>query len=152
MKSQAKTVEAYLKGLREDERTAISKARQVILDNLPKGFEEVMSYGMIGYVVPHSKYPAGYHVNPRLPLPFMHLGAQKNGIAVYHMVIYAMPDLLQWFQKEYAKTVPTKLDMGKSCIRFKKLDTIPFDLIGKLVKKISVKKWIEAYEKATRRP
>jgi hypothetical protein len=113
---------------------------------LPKGFEETLNYGLIGYVVPHSIYPNGYHCNPKLPVPFMNIASQKNFIAVYHMGLYANPELLNWFVQEYPKHCNTKLDMGKSCIRFKKTNQIPFDLIAELSKKISVKEWIETYE------
>lgn len=118
----------------------------VIMKNLPKGFKETMSYGNIGYVVPHEIYPAGYHCDPKLPLPFMSIASQKNFIAFYHMGIYAEPKLLQWFQNEFAKQSTAKLDMGKSCTRFKKPEEIPLKLIGQLLKKISVKKWIAIYE------
>ena len=120
--------------------------RKVILKNLPKGFAEVMNYGMLGYVVPHALYPAGYHCDPKLPLPFMNIASQKNFIALYHMGIYADKKLLDWFTKEYPKHSKTKLDMGKSCIRFKKPDQIPFTLIGELASKLSPKEWIALYE------
>jgi hypothetical protein len=116
------------------------------LNNLPKGFEEQMSYGMLGYVVPHSIYPEGYHCNPKLPLPFMNIASQKNFIALYHMGIYAIPELLEWFTSEYPKHSSQKLDIGKSCIRFKKLDQIPFDLIAELAGKMTVEDWINCYE------
>lgn len=120
--------------------------RQTILENLPEGFEEVMSYGMIGYVVPHSIFPDGYHCDPKLPLPFMSIASQKNFIALYHMGIYASPDLLAWFQEEYPKHMKTKLDMGKSCIRFKKPDQLPYELIGQLVTKMTPQQWIDLYQ------
>ncbi len=120
--------------------------RQTILKNLPKGFEEGMGYGMLGYVVPHSRYPAGYHCDPKQPLPFVSLASQKNFIALYHMGLYMMPSLLHWFQEEYSKHSKKKLDMGKSCIRFKKADDIPYDLIGELMKKVSPDEWIACYE------
>lgn len=146
MTSKATTVAQYLKELPADRREAMTALHAVIMKNLPKGFKETISYGMIGYVVPHELYPAGYHCDPKLPLPFMNIASQKNFIAFYHMGIYAMPDLLQWYKAEFAKHSNAKLDMGKSCTRFKKPQDIPFDLIGKLVKKMSVKKWIEVYE------
>ena len=120
--------------------------RQTILENLPEGFEEVMSYGMIGYVVPHSIFPDGYHCDPKLPLPFMSIASQKNFIALYHMGIYASPELLSWFQAEYPKHMKTKLDMGKSCIRFKKPDQLPYELIGQLVTKMTPQQWIDLYQ------
>lgn len=147
MQSKAATPQEYLKNLPEDRRKAIEELRKVILENLPKGFKEVMSYGMLGYVVPHSVYPAGYHCNPKQPLPFMCIASQKNFIAFYHMGIYADKKLLDWFVSEYSKQSKTKLDMGKSCIRFKKPEQIPFKLIGELVRKMSAKEWIEIYEK-----
>ena len=146
MTSKATTPEQYLQELPEDRVEAITKLRQVINDNLPKGFNEEMSYGMIGYVVPHSIYPAGYHCTPSLPLPFMSFASQKNSVNFYHMGIYAKPDLLNWFISEYPKHSKTKLDMGKSCIRFKKMDQIPFELIGALVQKMTVEDWINCYE------
>jgi uncharacterized protein YdhG (YjbR/CyaY superfamily) len=148
MQSKATTVEAYLAELPEDRQKAIDKLRKVIRKNLPKGFQETIGYGMIGYVVPHSKYPAGYHCNPKDPLPFMNIASQKNFIAVYHMGVYANPKLLKWFQDAHAKASPKKLDMGKSCIRYKKTEDIPFELIGELASKITVDEWIECYEKA----
>lgn len=147
MQSKAKTVKDYLKELPPERKMTITKLRDVILKNLPKGFEEGMSYGMMGYYVPHSIYPAGYHCKPELPLPFAGMASQKNFIAFYHMGIYANPDLFKWFVTEFPKHSTAKLDMGKSCIRFKKPEHIPFELIGKLMKKISVKDWINLYEK-----
>lgn len=145
------TVKDYLEVIPEERKEAIHKLRDTILKNLPKGFEESFGYGMIGYVVPHSLYPAGYHCDPKQPLPFMGFASQKNFISFYHMGMYADPVLLQWFQDEYAKSVPGKLDMGKSCVRFKKIEQIPFALIGKLVKKMSVKNWVEVYERGLKR-
>ena len=147
MTSKATSIAQYLKQVPAAYKPAMEQLHAVIMKNLPKGFEARISYGMIGYVVPHEVYPPGYHADPKLPLPFMAIAAQKNNIAFYHMGIYAMPDLLQWYKDEYAKASKTKLDMGKSCTRFKKPQEIPFDLIGKLVKKVTVKKWIETYEK-----
>jgi len=151
MRSDAVTVEEYLDSLPDDRREAISSLRKVFKKNLPKGFKETMGYGMIGYVVPYSLYPAGYHCTPELPLPFMNIASQKNFIAVYHMGLYGDANLLQWFTDEYIKSVGKKPDMGKSCIRFKKPELIPFDLFGKLASKISPEKWIEMYEKMLKR-
>lgn len=120
MQSKATTPDDYIKELPPDRREAIMKLRQEILKNIPKGFEETMGYGMMGYVVPHSIYPAGYHCKPADPLPFANIASQKNFIAFYHMGIYTDPQLLDWFVKEYPKHTDAKLDMGKSCIRFKK--------------------------------
>lgn len=126
------------------------KLRSVIRKNLPKGFKEGMGYGMLGYSVPHSIYPAGYHCDPKQPLPFMSIASQKNFIAVYHMGIYAMPELYKWFVGAHAKASAKKLDMGKSCIRYKKPEDIPFELIGELASKLTPQDWINVYEKAFR--
>jgi uncharacterized protein YdhG (YjbR/CyaY superfamily) len=150
MQSKATTPEQYLSELPEDRKEAMLKLRNAIKENLPQGFEEVISYGMLGYVVPHSIYPSGYHCDPKLPLPFINLASQKNFIALYHMGIYAKKNLESWFVSEYPKHVKTKLDMGKSCIRFKKMDDIPFDFVGELAAKVSVEDWISIYEKAFR--
>lgn len=146
MQSKASTVDGYMDELPEDRKTAMSTLRKEIKKNIPKGFEEAMGYGMMGYNVPHSIYPAGYHCTPELPLPFMGIASQKNFIAVYHMGIYADPKLLQWFTEKYAKLGIGKLDMGKSCIRFKKPEKIPFELIGELASKMTVQQWIDMYE------
>jgi uncharacterized protein YdhG (YjbR/CyaY superfamily) len=151
MQSKATTPEQYLSALPEDRKETMLKIRNAIKENLPQGFEEVISYGMLGYVVPHSIYPSGYHCDPKLPLPFINLASQKNFIALYHMGIYANKNLETWFVSEYPKHVKSKLDMGKSCIRFKKMDDIPFDFIGELVAKVSVEDWISNYEKAFRK-
>lgn len=151
MQSKAKTVSQYLKELPADRKAAMVKLRQVIKKNLPKGFAEGMGYGMMGYDVPFSIYPAGYHCPPRQPLPFMGIASQKHFIALYHMGMYADPKLLKWFTTEYKKRVPGRLDMGKSCIRFKKLDQIPFELIGELAGKMTVADWIKLYEAALKR-
>ena len=151
MRSEAKTPEAYLAELPEDRRVAMSRLRDTIVSHLPKGFEEVMNYGMIGYVVPHSTYPDGYHCDPRQPLPFLNIASQKHYIAVYHSGIYADKATLDWFLREYPRYLSTKPDMGKSCIRFKKVDTIPYELIGQLCEKISVAEWIEIYEKQVKK-
>ena len=151
MTSDVKTPEQYLKELPADRRETISKLRESVLKNLPKGFKEAMGYGMLGYVVPHEIYPAGYHCDPKQPLPFVGMASQKNFIAFYHMGMYAKPELLQWFQTEYPKHTTAKLDMGKSCVRFKKPEQIPYKLIGELVKKMTVKDWIECYEKNFKR-
>jgi uncharacterized protein YdhG (YjbR/CyaY superfamily) len=148
MTSTATTVDQYINEAPEDRREALIKLRNIILENLPKGFQETISYGMIGYVVPHSIYPKGYHCTPELPLPFMSFASQKNSINFYHMGIYAMPELYDWFVSEYPKHSKQKLDIGKSCLRIKKPENIPFELIGELVKKVSVEKWIATYESA----
>lgn len=146
MQSKATSVKEYLEEVPDDRKEFFQKLRDTILANLPKGFQEEMNYGMIGYVVPLSLYPAGYHSTPNTPLPFVNIASQKNHIALYHMGLYSDPALLDWFVKEYAKHGTSKLDMGKSCIRFKKPEQIPFDLIGRLMKKISSAEWIKTYE------
>lgn len=151
MQSKATTVDQYLSEVPADRQAAMNKLRKVILKNLPKGFKETMGYGMMGYCVPHSIYPAGYHCNPKDPLPFMGMASQKNSINFYHMGIYADPKLLNWFTDEYVKAGVGKLDMGKSCVRFKKPENIPYALIGELCSKITVEKWIEMYEKNMKR-
>lgn len=148
MQSKAATVEEYLKELPKDRREVVSKLRKEIKSNLPKGFKEVMGYGMIGYVVPHERYPEGYHCHPDQPLPFMNLASQKNFIAVYHMGMYADKKLMDWFTKEYTKRGIGKLNMGKSCIRFTKPDKIPYTLIGELSSRITPDEWITYYERA----
>jgi Domain of unknown function (DU1801) len=147
MQSKATTVSEYLESLPEDRKKVMAALRKVIKLNLPKGFEEVMSYGMIGYVVPFKLYPDGYHCNPDTPLPFMSLASQKNFIALYHMGMYADEKLPQWFQDSWKKHSTKKLDMGKSCIRFKKPEDVPLELIGELVGKMTPKDWISQYEK-----
>ena len=148
MQSKATTPQQYLDELPEDRKEPIRKLRQQILNNMPKGIEETMNYGMLGYVIPHSVYPDGYHCNQKQPLPFMNLASQKSFVAVYSMTIYAKKDLLEWFTSEYAKRCKYKLDMGKSCIRFKRIDGIPYDLIGELTAKVSTEEWIQIYENA----
>ena len=146
MQIEASSPDQYFQLIPDVRKPAMNKLRQTILDNLPKGFEETISYGMIGYVVPHSVYPPGYHCDPKLPLPFIATASQKNFVAFYHMAIYADKSLYDWFVAEYSNHSKSKLDIGKSCIRFKKPDQIPFELIGQLVQKVSVEKWIDIYE------
>ncbi len=146
MTSDAKNPDEYINSLPDDRKVVMEKLRNVILNNLPKGFQEGMNYGMMGYYVPHTIYPKGYHCKPTDPLPFLGFASQKNSINLYHMGIYANKDLYDWFVAEYPKYASRKLDMGKSCIRFKKFEDIPFDLIGELVTKISVEDWIAMYE------
>ena len=146
MRSEATSPQQYLEELPEDRKEPISKLRRQILDNLPEGLEETMGYGMLGYVIPHSIYPEGYHCDTKLPLPFMNLASQKNFIGVYSMAIYAKKDVYDWFTSEYAKRCKYKLDMGKSCIRLKRMDDIPYELIGELTAKVSTEEWIQIYE------
>ena len=148
MKYESNTIEEYLNQVPEDRKDAIKKILDLMEKNLPEGFEAQINYSMPGYVVPHSLFPAGYHCDPKLPLPFINIASQKNFIALYHMGMYAKPELLQWFQEEYIKVVPTKLDMGKSCVRFKKVEHIPYDLLGELFKKMTVNDWIDTYTAA----
>jgi uncharacterized protein YdhG (YjbR/CyaY superfamily) len=142
MQIKAASADDYISKLPADRREAITKLRQEVLKNLPKGFEEQINYGMLGYVVPHSIFPQGYHCDPRQPLPFANIASQKNHIAFYHMGLYGNAELLKWFLAEYPKHTKAKLDMGKSCVRFKKAEDIPYKLFGELMRKISVKDWI----------
>ncbi len=151
MQSSATTVDKYIAELPEERQKVISQLRKQIKKNLPRGFKETMGYGMIGYVVPHSMYPDGYHCNPKDPLPFMNIASQKNFVAVYSMGIYSNPKMLKWFTDEYAKADVGKLDMGKSCIRLKKMDKIPYELFGQLASKVSPEEWIKYYEKAIKK-
>ena len=146
MQSKATTVPEYINSLPTERKPVIIALRKAILKNLPKGFEEIISYGMIGYVVPHKLYPGGYHVTPELPLPFMGVASQKNHIAVYHMAMQG--ELLDWFQDEWKVHSRKKLDMGKSCIRFRKPEDVPVNLIGDLASKMTPQQWIEIYEKS----
>ncbi len=140
------TPEDYIHAQPLERQTPLSNVRQVIRDNLPQGFQEVIQYGMIGYVVPHALYPSGYHVNPKEPLPYMSLANQKGYIAIYHMGIYANEELLKWFVDSYDALKIGKLDMGKSCIRLKRMDKIPLALIGDLCTKLTVEDYIISYE------
>lgn len=146
MKATGKTVQEILANLPSDRAEPFTKLHNIIVKNLPEGFEAAISYGGLGYVVPHSIYPSGYHCKKIEPLPFAGIASQKNSINLYHMGIYAEPKLSEWFILEYPKHTKQKLDMGKSCIRFKKLDEIPYQLIGELMKKMSVQEWITMYE------
>lgn len=150
MRYEANSVEEYISQLPGDKREVIEKLRKTIIENLPVGFEETIAYGMIGYVVPHSIYPSGYHVNPMEPLHFISIASQKNNISFYHMGIYVFPDILAWFKEEYPKHVKTKLDMGKSCIRFKNVNNIPYELIGELCSKITIEDYLDKYESVVR--
>ncbi|MDT0605866.1 DUF1801 domain-containing protein [Croceitalea rosinachiae] len=151
MNIEAKTVNEYLSKLPEDRKAAVTNLRDTVKENLPKGFKECINYKMIGFVVPHSIYPAGYHCDTKLPLPFINIASQKNFVALYHSGIYANTDLYDWFVAEYPKHIKTKLDMGKSCIRFKKMENIPFDLIAELCQKMTVQDWVALYEKNVKR-
>ena len=148
MQYEATSVDNYIDQIPNERKEPISKLRKAILDNLPKDFEEGINYKMIGYYVPHSKYPDGYHCDPKLPLPFMNVASQKNSINLYHSGIYADKKMMEWFVSEFPKHSKRKLDMGKSCIRFKHIDEIPYDLIGELASKMTADQWIETYENA----
>jgi hypothetical protein len=150
MKSKASTPTQYIAELPAERQVVIKKLRQVLRKNLPKGFAETMAYGMLGYVVPLRLYPAGYHCDPKQPLPFINLASQKQHVALYHMGLYDGP-LLKWLAAEWPKHTEAKLDLGKCCLRFKKLDQIPYALIGKLAKKVAPSVWIKTYEKAVKR-
>jgi uncharacterized protein YdhG (YjbR/CyaY superfamily) len=146
MQYNADTVDEYINQLPEERKIVLTRLRDVINKNLPEGFVEQLNYKMPGYVIPHSMYPGGYHCDPTLPLPFMNIASQKNFVAVYHMGMYASPEVLEWFTSEYPKHCKRKLDMGKSCVRFKKMDDIPYELIGELVQKMTPQHWIDIYE------
>lgn len=147
MKTPASTIDEILANIPEDRKEAFTKLHQTVVSNLPKGFEPGISYGMLGYVIPHELYPAGYHCKPSEPLPFASLASQKNSINFYHMGIYMDPALMEWFVAEFPKHSSQKLDMGKSCMRFKKPDQIPFELIGQLMQKMTAAQWIALYER-----
>ena len=146
MKIKANSISEYLVNIPEERKIVMQKLISTIGKNLPNGFTEQLGYGMPAWVVPHTLYPDGYHCSPELPLPFMNVASQKNFIALYHMGIYANDELMQWFVSEYPKHCSRKLDMGKSCIRFKKIEEIPFELIAELCTKMTSKNWIELYE------
>lgn len=146
MRIEASNPEAYLESVPEERKAVMRRLHELIMENLPQGFEAGVGYGMLGYIVPHSLYPAGYHCDPKQPLPFMGLASQKNNISFYHMGLYADQALLDWFVGEYPKYSKTKLDMGKSCIRFKKEENIPFPLLAELVRKMKPEDWIRLYE------
>lgn len=150
-KKTAATVDSYVDSLPVASQEVINRIRSVIKKNLPKGFAECMQYGMIGYSVPLSMYPKGYHCDPSQPLPFISLAAQKNSINLYHMGMYADPAMAEWFSGAYQKEVKKKPDMGKSCVRFKDPAKIPFELIGKLVSKMTPADWVKLYEKSFRK-
>ncbi len=150
-KLNEQSVSTYLENVEVSKKEAFLKLRETIKNNIDSTFNEEINYGMIGYVVPHEVYPSGYHCDPKLPLPFLAIAAQKNFIALYHMGIYMEPTLLDWFVGEYPKHVKSKLDMGKSCIRFKKPQDIPFELIAELIKKMASNDWIKLYESKLKR-
>lgn len=145
------TPEEYTAALPEERREAVAQLRQTLAQNLPEGFQEGIAYGMICFSVPHSLYPNGYHCDPKQPLPFISLGSTKGHIALHHMGLYADSSLLEWFTTEYPKHSKAKLDMGKGCVRFKKPEAIPFELIAQLAGKLTPQQWIETYEAAFRR-
>ena len=151
MQYNATSPEDYISQIPEDRKEPIQKIRKVIQDNLPEGFEEGILYKMLGFYVPHSVYPDGYHCNPKDPLPFINIASQKNFIALYHSGLYAKKELHDWFVAEYPKNCKYKLDMGKSCVRFKKIEDIPYDLIAELATKMTVNEWISIYESAIKK-
>ena len=151
MSNSFTTPQDYINSLPEERKDAVTRLHRLIEENLPQGFESGITYGMIAYFVPHSIYPEGYHVDSSQPLPFINLASQKNFVALYHMGIYENPELLAWFQQEYPKHAASKLDMGKSCIRFKNVEKIPYELIAQLVSKMTVEQWISAYEAAIKK-
>ena len=147
MKVNASNIEEYIEKVPADKKKAVEELRKVVKKNIPKGFKEELSYGSIGFVIPHSLFPHGYHCNPELPLPFINIAAKKNYISLHHMGVYADKKLLDWFVKEYPKHSKSKLDMGKACIRFKKVEDIPYKLIGELTTKVTAEKWMEVCSK-----
>jgi hypothetical protein len=148
MKSDATTPAEYIASVDPERQPAIKKLRQVLRKNLPPGFQETMGYGMLAYVVPHSIFPAGYHCDPKRPLPFINLASQKQYVSLYHMGLYDGP-LLEWLKREWPKHTAMKLDVGKCCMRFRKIEEIPYDLIGQLAAKVTPAEWISSYESAT---
>ena len=146
MQLPADNPDHYVTRIPEERQAIFNELRIIIKNNMPPELQECISYGKVGYVVPKSIYPAGYHCSPELPLPFANLASQKNNIAFYHMGLYANEDLMLWFKEEYAKRSKYKLDMGKSCVRFKRMDDIPVELIGELMSKMSTQEWIDTYE------
>ena len=151
MQSKAESPEAYIEGLPEDRQAVITAMRDTVKRNIPSGFEEIMSYRHFGWVVPHHVYPPGYHCDPKAPLPFLSIASQKNHIAFYHMGIYSDPLLLAWFQSEWPKHTDRKLDMGKSCIRYKKPEHVTVSLLGELASKMTAADWIDVYEASLKR-
>ena len=145
------TIESYINSLPIDRKESVNKIIKVVEENIPVGYAIIMNYSMPSFVIPHSIYPAGYHVTPNLPLPFIGIASQKNHIGFYHMGLYADSKLLNWFISEYPKYCKSKLDMGKSCIRFKKMDEIPYELVAELSKKMTIQDWISIYEKNVKR-
>lgn len=148
MPTKPTTIQEYLNAIPEERQVAFDKLRNTILENIPEGFEEGMGYGMPAYYVPHSIFPAGYHCDPKLPLPFINIANQKGFIALYHMGLYADSTIHNWFVEEYPKVCKYKLDMGKSCIRFKKMEDIPYELIAELIRKFTPEQWISLYQKS----
>lgn len=145
MKNKATTPAEYLASLPDDRRKALEAVRKVIRKNLPKGYAEGIQYGMLGYFVPHSVYPDGYHCDPKQPLPFASIASQKNHMGIYLMCIYSSPEREKWFRKAWTAT-GKKLDMGKSCVRFKKLEDVPLDVVGEAIRRVPVKDYIAQYE------
>jgi len=151
MQYKAESPEDYIRQIPEERKEAMTKLHNLIKNNMPKGLESGMGYGMPAYYVPKSIYPPGYHCKPFPPLPFINIASQKNYIALYHSGLYAKQELYDWFVAEYPKYSEHKLDMGKSCVRFKKPDAIPYDLIKELLGKMTVDEWIEIYERRTKK-
>jgi len=147
MQSTAANPAAYLASLPADRQAVVKRLRAALRKNLPRGFEETMSYGMLTWVVPHRLYPAGYHVDPEQPLPFVSLASQKQYVALYHMGLYA-PGLLAWFKAEWPRHTSAKLDLGKCCLRLRRLDDVPYDLVAELATKVTPAAWISQYERS----
>lgn len=146
MQIQSFSIKDYISKIPEERQAVFKELFDTVSNSLPEGFSQGSSYGMIGWGVPLETYPAGYHCAPGTPLPFISIASQKNFIAFYHMGMYAKPDLLDWFVSEFPRHSKRKLDMGKSCVRFKRTDEIPMELLAELCKKMSVQEWIDCYE------
>ncbi len=147
MQSKASTVALYLAELPDERRKDLEVVRQVILKNLDKDYEEGIQYGMIGYYVPHRLYPAGYHCDPKQPLPFACLASQKNYMSLYLMCVYGESNLTRWFQQAWAET-GKKLDMGKACVRFKNSEDLALDVIAEAIRRVPAQKYVDHCEAA----
>jgi uncharacterized protein YdhG (YjbR/CyaY superfamily) len=147
----ASTVADYLEQLPADRRPWVERLLQTLRTHLPPGFTETISYGMPAFVVGHERYPAGYHCDPKLPLPFISIGSQKAAVTIYHMGLYADGDLLRWFEKRWVESGAGKLDMGKSCVRFKKPEQVPWGLLEDLAGRMTPDDWVSTYERAFKR-
>lgn len=151
MRYKSENIDEYLQQLPEERREVINKLRKIIKENLPEGFEEKIQYDMISYVVPRETYLAGYHVDPSNELGFMAIGSQKNHVAIYSNAVYMFEDVNEWYLNEYSKHLTTKPDMGKSCLRFKNMNKMPYELIAELCQKITVDEFVKKYEETLKK-